>query len=138
MRKFSKAATVLGRGDAHSVTPFGIPLIGVHPFKERIPNAWLAIRAQVDSVFGKYPIAFIQDDFVCGHDILQTPYARDDTILRCLGTQATPVRDGSYVGIDNDGYWRPTFCRSMAATVMSASSPISSPKKFFGQFLMLP
>ena len=83
-------------------------------------------------------MAFIQDDFACGHDILQSLHTRDDAILRCLGTLPAPVGDSSNVGIDDDGYWRPAFCRSMAATVMSASSPISSPKKFFGQFLMLP
>jgi len=83
-------------------------------------------------------MAFIQDYLACSHEILQSPHTRDDAILGCLGTLPAPVRDGPDVGIDDDCYWRPAFCRSMAATVMSASSPISSPKKSLGQFLMLP
>ena len=75
--------------------------------------------------------AFVEDEPFIVH-------AGDDTILGCLGAPVAPVSDGSYVGINNDCYLRPAFCRSIAATVMSASSPISSPKKSFGQSLMLP
>jgi len=136
--KLGKVGASRDRANAYPVAPLRVPLVVVHPLEECIAYAGLPIRAKVVAVFFKDPTIFVQNNRTRVRDLLQSSHARDDAILRCLGALATSVGHTTHVSVNDDSYLLPAFCLSMAATVMSASSPISSPKKCFGQFLIFP
>jgi hypothetical protein len=119
----------------HFIPPFGIVPVIVDPHEEGKTRT-LLIPHNVLLILGENVVVVVEDDLVLCRYSLQSLYARNHAVLRRLGALVPSVRGEWYVGVDNDCYFLAPFCRCVAWIVISATSPIWSPKKFLGQFLM--